>query len=143
MHVKEKIVNGLKSHDWHVLMQQFLPIAIRKSLPTRIAQILLKLSAFLRHLCIKKRSVEEFCKLTPKIVMILCQLERILPPAFFIISLHVTIDLAEEAALAGPVHYRWMYPIERYSLTFSMFLWILHLCIILFRTSILMLYYLN
>ncbi|XP_068329751.1 uncharacterized protein [Pyrus communis] len=117
VHTKEKIIRGLKSHDWHVLMQQFLPIAIRKCLPTATAQILLELSAFFRHLCTKKGSVECFRKLTPKIVMILCQLERILPPAFFVVSLHLTIHLAEEAALAGPVHYRWMYPIERFLLT--------------------------
>ncbi|XP_068338900.1 uncharacterized protein [Pyrus communis] len=117
VHTKEKIVRGLKSHDWHVLMQQFLPIAIRKCLPTATAQILLELSAFFRHLCTKKGSVECFRKLTPKIVMILCQLERILPPAFFVVSLYLTIHLVEEAALAGPVHYRWMYPIERFLLT--------------------------
>ncbi|CAN6688834.1 unnamed protein product [Malus baccata var. baccata] len=117
VHVREKIVRGLKSHDWHVLMQQFLPIAIRKSLPSGTAHILLELSAFFRHLCIKKGSVEGFHKLTPKIVMILCQLERILPPAFFVVSLHLIIHIVEEAALAGPMHYKWMYPIERFLLT--------------------------
>ncbi|KAK9944688.1 hypothetical protein M0R45_010246 [Rubus argutus] len=29
-------------------------------------------------------------------------------------TMHLPIHLADEAAIAGPVHYRWMYPIERY-----------------------------
>ncbi|KAM2842900.1 hypothetical protein PS2_030975 [Malus domestica] len=91
-----KFVNGkpkmppgaytMKPLEKELFCKQFLPIAIRKSLPSGIAQILLELSAFFRHLCTKK-------------------------------GLHLTIHLAEEAALAGPVHYRWMYPIERFLLT--------------------------
>lgn len=30
---------------------------------------------------------------------------------------HLPIHLVDEALIAGPVHYRWMYPIERYRLT--------------------------
>jgi len=47
------------------------------------------------------------------IVIILCKLEQIFPPAFFDIMVHVAIHLPREAELAGPVQYRWMYPIER------------------------------
>ncbi|XP_042459548.1 uncharacterized protein LOC122043134 [Zingiber officinale] len=39
---------------------------------------------------------------------------KIFPPSFFDIMVHLTIHLATEVQLAGPVHYRWMYPIERY-----------------------------
>ncbi|XP_057989061.1 uncharacterized protein LOC131172125 [Hevea brasiliensis] len=42
------------------------------------------------------------------------KLEKIFPPSFFTIMVHLVIHLATEARLAGPVHYRWMYPIERY-----------------------------
>jgi len=44
----------------------------------------------------------------------LCRLEMIFPPAFFDIMVHLPVHLAEEAALGGPVCYRWMYPVERY-----------------------------
>ncbi|CAN6556377.1 unnamed protein product [Malus baccata var. baccata] len=75
VHVNERKIHGLKSHDCHVLMQQLLPLAIRPVLPKAVTMVLLELSAIFRQLC---------------------------------------IHLADEAALAGPIPYRWMYPIERY-----------------------------
>ncbi|CAL2253813.1 unnamed protein product [Prunus armeniaca] len=41
------------------------------------------------------------------------QFEMIFPPAFFTSMIHVMVHLPEEALLAGPVNYCWMYPIER------------------------------
>ncbi|XP_020960860.1 uncharacterized protein LOC110263615 [Arachis ipaensis] len=35
------------------------------------------------------------------------------PPSFFTVMVHLTVHLVEEAKLGGPVHYRYMYPIER------------------------------
>ncbi|CAN6709623.1 unnamed protein product [Malus baccata var. baccata] len=103
VHVNERKIHGLKSHDCHVLMQQLLPLAIRPVLPKAVTMVLLELSAIFRQLCSKK-----------KIALTLCQLEKIFPPAFFDIMVHLPVHLADEAALAGPVPYRWMYPIERY-----------------------------
>ena len=47
------------------------------------------------------------------IVVTLCELEKIFPPSFFMVMVHVVMHLAREAKLGGPIHYRWMYPIER------------------------------
>lgn len=47
----------------------------------------------------------------------LCQLERIFPPSFFDIMVHLPIHLANEVRLGGPVQFRWMYPPERYMCT--------------------------
>jgi hypothetical protein len=58
-------------------------------------------------------SVSEIERLEAEIPEILCQLEKVFPPAFFDIMVHLTIHLATEVRLAGPVHYRNMYPIER------------------------------
>ncbi|KAL6328778.1 hypothetical protein AAG906_003795 [Vitis piasezkii] len=49
------------------------------------------------------------------IVLILCKLERIFPPAFFDVMVHLLVHLPHEAKLAGPVGLRWMYPIERFN----------------------------
>ncbi|XP_027169665.1 uncharacterized protein LOC113769413 [Coffea eugenioides] len=62
--VKPPKISGLKSHDYHILMQQLLPIALRRTLSKAVRSPLVKLSS--------------------------------------------------EAKIGGPVHYRWMYPIERY-----------------------------
>ncbi|RVW22081.1 hypothetical protein CK203_110934 [Vitis vinifera] len=48
------------------------------------------------------------------IIVTLCKLERIFPPSFFDVMVHLPIHLASEAKVAGPVQYQWMYPIERY-----------------------------
>ncbi|XP_028094798.1 uncharacterized protein LOC114294835 [Camellia sinensis] len=51
-------------------------------------------------------------RLQSQIALTLCHLERIFPPSFFDIMEHLPIHLAEEAKIAGPVQYRWMYSIE-------------------------------
>ena len=52
-------------------------------------------------------------KLEKQIVLILCKLEKIFPPVFFDVMVHLAIHLPHEAMLGGLVQYRWMYPIER------------------------------
>jgi hypothetical protein len=47
------------------------------------------------------------------IPIILCKLEQVFPPGFFDSMEHVSVHLAYEAMLGGPVQYRWMYPFER------------------------------
>ncbi|CAN6708856.1 unnamed protein product [Malus baccata var. baccata] len=114
VHVNERKIHGLKSHDCHVLMQQLLPLPIRLVLPKAVTMVLLELSAIFRQLCSKKESEEGFKELSSRIALTLCQLEKIFPPAFFDIMVHLSVHLADEAALTGLVPYRWMYPIERY-----------------------------
>ncbi|CAL2248342.1 unnamed protein product [Prunus armeniaca] len=46
------------------------------------------------------------------IVQVLCKFGMIFPPVFFTSMVHVMVHLLEEAFLAGPVNYRWMYRIE-------------------------------
>ena len=45
--------------------------------------------------------------------MILCELGRMFPLAFFDIMVYLAIHLSYEAMLAGLVQSRWMYPFER------------------------------
>ncbi|XP_030951560.1 uncharacterized protein LOC115975061 [Quercus lobata] len=112
--LKERKISGLKSHDNHILMQQLFPIAIRGSLPPEVSRSLIDLSCFFREICSKVLNVEELGALEKRIAVTLCELERIFPPSFFTVMVHLVMHLASEAKVAGPVHYRWMYPIERY-----------------------------
>ncbi|XP_060961844.1 uncharacterized protein LOC133032042 [Cannabis sativa] len=48
------------------------------------------------------------------LILILCKMESIFPPAFFDIMIHLVLHLPEEAILGGPVFMKWMYPFERY-----------------------------
>lgn len=111
--LKERKLSGLKSHDYHVIMEHLLPLTIR-DWPKSLATPLIQLSNFFKELCSKSLKNDELEKIEKQISITLCELERIFPPSFFVIMMHLPIHLAKEAMLAGPVHYRWMYPIERY-----------------------------
>jgi hypothetical protein len=55
-------------------------------------------------------------------VIILCKLEKIYPPTFFDVMVHLAVHLPDEALLRGLVQYGWMYPIERRLGTFKLFI---------------------
>lgn len=114
VNLKERKISALKSHDYHILMQRLLPLAIRKLLPKDVCEALIELSNFFRELCSKVLKVKELEHLESQIVETLCKLERIFPPTFFDVMVHLPIHLSSEAKIAGPVQYRWMYPIERF-----------------------------
>jgi hypothetical protein len=44
----------------------------------------------------------------------LCMLEKEFPQAFFDVMTHFLVHLIEELDICGPIHVRWMYPMERY-----------------------------
>ena len=93
-------------------MQQLLSIEKHGSLPKKVCSALIDLSCFFREMCSKVLNVEDVEHLE-KIITVMCQLEKIFPPSVFTIMVHLVTHLATEAKIAGPVHYRWMYPIER------------------------------
>ena len=103
----------MKSHDSHILIQQLFPIAIRGSLPNEVSKHLIELSYFFREICSKVLSLEDLESLQKRIAVTLCELERIFPPSLFTVMVHLLIHLTDEAKIAGAVHYRWMYPVER------------------------------
>ncbi|TYJ98779.1 hypothetical protein E5676_scaffold156G00880 [Cucumis melo var. makuwa] len=49
------------------------------------------------------------------IVLILCKLEKIFPPAFSDVMVHLAVHLPWEARIVGPIGYSWIYPIERFN----------------------------
>ena len=104
---------GLKSHDYHMLMQEFLPIAIRSIMhqPTRYA--IIRFCFFFKSKCIKEIILEELDKMQEELCVTLCLLEKFFPPSFFDIMVHLTVHLTREVKLCGPVCFRWMYPFER------------------------------
>ncbi|XP_028066963.1 uncharacterized protein LOC114269797 [Camellia sinensis] len=106
-------LSGLKSHDSHVLIQRLLPIGMRGYLNKEIGTTLFELGNFFKQLCSKTLRRSDLHKLDEQIVLILCKLEMLFPPAFFDVMVHLAIHLPREAMLGGPVQYRWMYPIER------------------------------
>ncbi|XP_059650294.1 uncharacterized protein LOC132296065 [Cornus florida] len=112
VNVAECKIYGMKSHDSHVLLQRLLPIGIRGCLDHDICNALVELGIFFKELCCRTLKVEVLEALERDIALILCKLEMIFPPTFFDIMVHLAVHLPREALIAGPVQYRWMYPIE-------------------------------
>ncbi|XP_028125331.1 uncharacterized protein LOC114322251 [Camellia sinensis] len=107
-------ITGLKSHDCHVILQRLLPVALRGCLKKDVSKALIELFLFFKELSAKTLRVDVLEQLEKDIVLILCKLEKIFPPSFFDIMIHLCVHLSREAILAGPVQYRWMYAFERY-----------------------------
>ena len=49
--------------------------------------------------------MEELGALEKRIAVTLCELEKIFPPSFFTMMVHLVMHFASEAKVAGPVHY--------------------------------------
>ena len=105
---------GLKSHDYHALMQQFLLVLLRSILPKHVRNAICRLSFFFNALCSKVVDVPSLDELQNEIVVTLCLFEKYFPPSFFDIMVHLTVHLVREVRLCGPVYFRWMYPFERF-----------------------------
>ncbi|RVX13376.1 hypothetical protein CK203_021010 [Vitis vinifera] len=68
---------GLKSHDYHTLMQQLLPMALRSLLPKHVRHAIARLSFFFNALCKKVVDVSTLDKLQNELVVTLCLLEKV------------------------------------------------------------------
>ena len=66
---------GLKSHDFHILMQQLLSIAIRGILPKNVRQTITRLTAFFSAICSRVIDPLKLDELQAEIIIILCQLD--------------------------------------------------------------------
>ncbi|KAA0062811.1 transposon protein, putative, CACTA, En/Spm sub-class [Cucumis melo var. makuwa] len=69
---------GLKTHDSHILLQQLIPIATIR--------------------------VSDLNRLEADIVLILCKLERISPPTFFDVMIHLAVYLQAKTKIVGPIY---------------------------------------
>ena len=57
--VNERNILGLNSHDCHVLMQQLLPLAIRRVLHKNVCTTIVELCSFFKHLCSKVLNIDQ------------------------------------------------------------------------------------
>ena len=107
-------LSGLKSHDFHVLLQQILPLCFRKISNKALARAVIRLGRVFRKLCAKSVNRDEKEELKADTAETMCMFEKEMPPSFFDIMSHTPNHLVDELYLCGPVHTRWMYPFERY-----------------------------
>jgi hypothetical protein len=114
VNLEDKRLTGLKSHDCHIIMQDLMPLALCRSLPRSVAMPLIRFCKYFKVLYGKVIDADEMEHWEAEIAEILCQLEMIFPPSFFDMMVHVTIHLASEVRIAGPVQFRDMWSTERF-----------------------------
>jgi hypothetical protein len=111
-------LKGMKSHDYHILMQHLIPMLVQHAYRDRneIRHILKSICTFFNALCSRTIDLDKLNILERGMARSLCELEKVCPPSMFVIMMHLPIHLAYEARVCGPVYYRWMYPFERYDI---------------------------
>ncbi|XP_024163775.1 uncharacterized protein LOC112170678 [Rosa chinensis] len=107
--LKDRRIGGLKSHDNHILLQQLIPLSVRSSFRKKVVEGLIDLGKFLKVLCSKLNCAADLEEARSRIVVTLCDLEKIFPPSFFDVMEHLPVHLVQEALIAGAVQFRWMY----------------------------------
>lgn len=116
--LKRRIVDGklsgLKTHDFHILMQQVLPLCLRNVGSPNVIGAIMRVSRLFRKICAKVIDSEKKMQMIDEVAETICTLEKELPPSIFVVMMHLLIHLVEELFMCGPVHTRWMYPFERY-----------------------------
>ena len=111
----------LKSHDFHVLMQHIIPVALRGLLQLGPRRAIYHLCHIFQHVNSPILDPLEFPMILEDAVETLCLLNKELPPTSFTISFHLVLHLIPEMTVCGVIHSRWMYLVERYFKTLKSF----------------------
>jgi len=102
--LKDLKLVGLKSHNYHVLMQQLLVVAIRDIVHNKVRHAITRLCIFYNAICSKVLDPIKLDELENDVVIILCQLDMYFPHAFFDIMIHLIVHLVREIKCCGVVY---------------------------------------
>ena len=72
-------------------MQELISIAVCHVLPKNMRMVVIHLYNFYRIICAKRLLKKDIKKMKAMVAIILCDLEKIFSPSFFIIMMHLTI----------------------------------------------------
>ncbi|KAL0448839.1 UNVERIFIED_CONTAM: hypothetical protein Slati_1440300 [Sesamum latifolium] len=106
-------MHGMKSHD-SVFMHKLIPIVFRKMLSEHVWSALMEVSLLFQSMCSTTLDVTKLHELEHSVSIIMCNLEKIFPLAFFDSMEHLIVHLPYEARVGGLAQYRWIYPFERF-----------------------------
>src|SRR5688572_21036009 len=91
----------MKSHDFHIWIEQILLVMVRGCAPKHVWLALSELSYFFRQLCAKELSWTVIADLERLTLVLLCKLEKIFPLGFFNPMQHLILHLPYEARMGG------------------------------------------
>ncbi len=104
---------GMESHDYHIEMQEILPLCMWHLMTKECRMTIIHLCWVFKRLCAKVVDLVVMGDLKKEVAITLALLEQESPP-FFVVMTHLSIHLVKELELCGLVQTWWMYPIERY-----------------------------
>ena len=116
-HIRQRKFGALKSHDYHILIQTLLPLALRGLMDSNTRLAIMRACRVFRRICCKVWDPSQEDNLREDVAITMCLMEMTFPPTFFDIMSHLPFHLVEELFILGPVQVRWMYPIERTMMT--------------------------
>jgi hypothetical protein len=114
VNMKTLKVHFKKSHDYHILLGQFLAIAIRGILPIKVRDTIIKLCSFFNAISQKVVDPMKLTKLQDDLILMMCNLKTIFPPSFFNLMSHLLVHIVHEMKYLGPVFLHQMYQFERF-----------------------------
>jgi hypothetical protein len=92
-----------KSHDCHILIGQFFPIAFRGILPVKVRDTIMKLCSFFNTISQNVMDPMKLTKLQYDLTLTMYNLETIFPPSYFDLMPHLLIHIMHEMKYLGPV----------------------------------------
>ena len=115
--IRNKKFGALKSHDYHVLMQTLLPLALRGLMDQSTRYAIMRASRVFRRICARVWDPAQGEHLREDVAVTMCLMEMTFPPTLFNVMSHLPMHLVNELIILGPPQVRWMYPIERNMMT--------------------------
>ena len=96
---------------------QILPVTVWNVLDKNVCVAIIKMSKVFQSLCSKELKEGDAEGMMLDVVMASCILEKEFPPTFMNVMTRILVHLVEQLFRCGPMHCRWMYPIEQYMKT--------------------------
>jgi hypothetical protein len=93
--IGDRKMSGFKTHDWHNILHDLLPVTICGTLTEGIREIVYRLSRLFKNLCTKKIRINDIPRLEQEVADVACFVEMNLPPSFFDIQPHHIVYLPE------------------------------------------------
>ena len=94
--MKDLKIHSMKSHDFHVLMQQILLVALCHVLPKLVQNTICRLCFIYRQICVKMMDPTNLDNLKDDVGENLCLIEKYFLPSFFDIMIHLIVHLVRE-----------------------------------------------
>jgi hypothetical protein len=80
---------------------------------TNVRSSLMRLNQVFHNICAKVWDPSSLLSLRKDVAVTLSMIEWELPITFFDVMTHLVLHVVEKLAICGPLHNRWMYPVER------------------------------